>query len=99
LICPSSVNRERVAAYLDCLEKTCSPFGLMNRIQVLRHALRVLTPGEEPPWLVSLEKTLRRRAAPAHDKRARLQSPAALIALGETLMVRAETAQHWSLQR
>ena len=93
------VTRDRVAAYLRDLERTCSPHTLTGRVQGLRDALRVLAPDGDWAWLTGAKNALRRRAEPIHDKRARLRSPNELIGLGQDLMAQADSALDWSAQR
>jgi len=85
------MTQERVAAYVRHLGETSSSNTLLNRLQALSDALRVLAPGEDRQWLLNLCRTARKRARPVRDKRARLRTAGDLVALGERLMAEAET--------
>jgi integrase len=87
----SRATRDLVAAYAKDLQVTYSPFSVQGRIQELGDALRVMTPDQDLRWITRGAWRLRSRATPVMDKRARLQSPIRLIALGVRLMTIAES--------
>jgi integrase/recombinase XerD len=88
-----------VAGYIRHLRETSSSSTLLNRLQALSDALRVLAPGEDRGWLLELCRAARRRARPVREKRARLRPVGDLVALGERLMAAAETTARVSPRR
>ncbi len=84
-------TRERVSAYAKEMQVTLSPFSVQGRIQELGDALRVMAPDENLRWIARGAGRLRSRALPVKNKRARLQSPMRLVALGKRLMALAES--------
>jgi integrase/recombinase XerD len=87
----SRATRALVSTYAKDLQATYSPLTVQGRVQQLGDALRVMTPGEDLRWITRGAWRLRSRAKPIKDKRARLQSPVRLIALGVRLMTAAES--------
>jgi len=87
----SRATRSLVAAYAKDLQTSYSPFTVQGRVQQLGDALRVMTPDHDLRWITRGAWRLRSRAKPLKDKRARLQSPVRLIALGVRLMTAAES--------
>jgi integrase/recombinase XerD len=85
-------TREAVRAYAKDLQKDYAPLTVRGRIQQLGDALRVMAPGQDFRWIGRAAWRLRNRAVPLRDKRARLQSPDRLSALGMSLMELAEAA-------
>jgi len=86
----SRATRELVRTYARDLQTTHSPFYVQGNVQHLGDALRVMTPDRDLRWISRGAWQLRRRAVPIRDKRARLQSPKRLVALGLQLMEAAE---------
>jgi integrase len=73
------------------MQATLSPFSVSCRIQELGDALRVMAPDQDLKWIARAAGRLRSRAVPVKNKRARLQSPKRLVALGVRLMTAAES--------
>jgi integrase/recombinase XerD len=86
----SRATRERVGIYVKDLQTSLSPFSVQGYVQHLGDALRVMSPGQDLRWITRGAWHLRRRAVPIRDKRACLQSPKRLVALGMNLMEAAE---------
>jgi integrase len=84
------VSKDRVALYAETLAARQSPFSVQARVQQLGDALRAMAPDRDWGWILRAASRLRSRAVPVKDKRSRMQSPAALVDLGETLMSGAE---------
>jgi integrase/recombinase XerD len=86
------ISKEGVAAYVAVLRLTKSPFTVQSRVQMLGDALRAMAPDQDWRWIGRAAGRLRSRAVPVRNKRARLQPPDRLVALGKRLMVEAEAA-------
>jgi len=84
-------TRERASAYVKEMQATLSPFTVQGYVQRIGDALRVMAPDQDVKWIARGAGNLRSRAVPVKDKRARLQSPQRLVALGLRLMVEAES--------
>jgi integrase/recombinase XerD len=86
----SRATRDLVRIYAKDLQTSHSPFYVQGSVQHLGDALRVMTPDRDLRWITRGAWRLRNRAVPVRDKRARLQSPKRLVALGVRLMEVAE---------
>jgi integrase len=93
------VTKARVTDYLIYLKAGCGSFAIRSYVEDLYNAMRVLAPTGDWNWLCRLVMTLRARATPVRDKRARLRSPVDVIELGERMMRGAEQAEAWSEQK
>jgi integrase len=89
------VSPEAVLAYVEHLKSRVSSMTVLNRIQELYDAIRVMAPGRHWNWLNQAQRNLRSRASPERDKLARLQPADKLEDLGFSLMAEAETAAYW----
>jgi integrase/recombinase XerD len=72
---------------------------VLDRIQGLHDALRVLEPQSNWEWLGQLRRNLKAQVRPARDKLSRLKQPQDLMALGERLMDEAEASSERSARR
>jgi hypothetical protein len=79
------VTRERVAAYVAELQVERAPYTVLDRVQGLDEALRVMAPDSDWKWLAQLRWSLKAQVHPVRDKLSRLRQPEELIALGERL--------------
>ncbi len=86
------VTRERVAAYVAEMQTELAPYSVLDRIQGLHDALRVMEPQSNWEWLGQLRRNLKAQVRPARDKLSRLKQPQDLMALGERLMDEAEAS-------
>jgi integrase len=93
------VSRERVAAYVDEMQTELAPYSVLDRIQGLHDALRVMAPESDWEWLRLLRRSLKAQVRPTRDKLSRLKHPADLIAHGERLMDEAEASSQPSARR
>jgi integrase/recombinase XerD len=93
------VTPERVGAYIAEIQTELAPYTILNRVQELYDALRVMAPEANLKWLARLYQSLKAQVRPARDKLSRLKPPQELIALGERLMDQAEAAPRWSARR
>ena len=82
----SRATRLLVATYTKDLQAVYSPFTVQGRIQQVGDALRIMAPDQDLRWITRGAWRLRTKAVPLMDKRARLQSPIRLVALGLRLM-------------
>ncbi len=89
----SRATRPLVATYTKHLQADYSPFTVQGRIQQVGDALRVMAPDQDLRWITRGAWRLRNRAVPLRDKRARLQSPIRLVALGSRLMEDAQAEE------
>ena len=87
------ISKDRVKAYVAALQATKSPFTVASRVQMLGDALRAMAPEKDWRWIGRAAGRLRSRAVPIRNKRARLQPPYQLAALGKRLMAEAEAAR------
>lgn len=85
-------TRERVAAYAAFLTEEVSPFTVVSYIENLGNALRAMAPHADWRWILRAAYRLRTQAKSVRHKRARLQSPARLAALGKQIMADAEVS-------
>ncbi len=76
------ISRERLRAYAAELRATVAPFTVATRIEQLGNAMRALAPAQDWRWIQRAADRIRAAAVPVRDKRARLQSPERLAALG-----------------
>jgi integrase len=83
------ITRKRVRAYAMDLGAVLSPHTVVTRLLQLSQALRALEPSGDWRWIARAASRLRDTAKPVRNKRARLQTPARLAALGERLMTAA----------
>jgi integrase len=88
----SRVTRQRLRDYAEDLRSTVAPFTVAARLEQIGNAMRAMAPEADWHWIQRAADRLRARAVPARDKRARLRSPAQLLALGMQLMAAAEIA-------
>lgn len=86
------VIADRVAKYVADLGTSVSSFSVYTRVQQLGNAMRAMAPSADWRWLLRGADRLRACAVSVRDKRARLQSPDRLVALGMTLMTAADAA-------
>lgn len=86
-------QRDVLTRYLAELRQGVAPFTLATRISGLGAALHVMVPAVDWGWLRRAGGRLRLQASPVRNKRGRLQTPAELIALGQSLMTRAESGK------
>jgi integrase/recombinase XerD len=86
------VTMERVVAYIADLRATTSTYSVQRRLQQLGDAMRAMAPGADWRWILRAADRIRNRASSVRNKRARLQSPEQLVALGMRLMVEADAA-------
>lgn len=93
------VYRQRVADYRTHLAAINAPYTVVNRLEELYNALRVIEPTVTWTWLSKAATNLRLRAEPVTDKRACLRTPQDLTCLGEELMAAAAATSGWSEQR
>jgi hypothetical protein len=93
------VTRERAAAYVAEIKAELAPYTVLNRVQELCDALRVMAPGANLKWLAQVRRSLSAQVRPTRDKFSRLKPPQELIKLGERLMDEAEAAPRWSARR
>jgi integrase/recombinase XerD len=93
------VTRERVAAYVAEMQTELAPYSVLDRIQGLHDALRVMEPESDWEWLGQLRRSLKAQVRPARDKLSRLKQPQDLMALGERLMDEAEAISERSARR
>lgn len=93
------VTRERVAAYVADMKTELAPYSVLDRIQGLHDALRVMEPQSNWEWLGQLRRNLKAQVRPARDKLSRLKQPQDLMALGERLMDEAEASSEGSARR
>jgi integrase/recombinase XerD len=93
------VTRERVARYVTELQTELAPYSVLNRVQELYDALRVMAPATNLKWLARFYQSLKAQVRPVRDKLSRVKPPQELIALGERLMDEAEAAPRWSMRR
>ncbi|MDA8250223.1 MAG: hypothetical protein M0Z28_13765 [Rhodospirillales bacterium] len=83
-------TRARLRAYAAALQATVAPFTVASRIQQVGNVLRAMAPAEDWRWIQRAADRIRAQAVSVRDKRGRLQSPEQLVALGLTLMARAD---------
>lgn len=83
------ITKTRVRVYIESLQATIKPAGTHDYVKHLYDAARVMAPELRWVWLHELAKRLERLVVPA-NKRPRMVSAAALVALGESLMFDAE---------
>jgi integrase/recombinase XerD len=93
------VTRERAAAYVADIQTALAPYSVLDRLQGLHDALRVMEPQSNWKWLGQLRRSLKAQVRPARDKLSRLKQPEDLMALGERLMDEAETVSGRSARR
>jgi integrase len=93
------VTRERVASYIAQIQTELAPYSVLDRIQGLHDALRVMEPQSNWKWLGQLRRNLKAQVHPARDKLSRLKQPQDLMALGERLMDEAEASSERSARR
>jgi integrase/recombinase XerD len=93
------VTCERVGAYIAEIQAELAPYTVLNRVQELYDALRVMAPESNWKWLAQLYRSLKAQVPPARDKLSRVRPPQELIALGERLMDEAEAARGRSARR
>ena len=86
------VTRQRLRDYAEDPRSTVAPFTVATRIEQIGNAMRAMAPEQDWRWIQRAADRLRAGAVSARDKRARLQSPAQLLALGMQLMATAEIA-------
>jgi integrase/recombinase XerD len=89
----SRATKPMLAAYTKHLQADYSPFTVQGRIQQVGDALRVMSPDHDLRWISRGAWRLRNKAVPITDKRARLQSPIRLVALGMRLMEDAQAEE------
>ncbi|HEY0418137.1 MAG TPA: site-specific integrase [Acetobacteraceae bacterium] len=86
------VTTERLSSYLADLRSSVAPFTVAARIEQLGKAMRAMAPEQDWRWIQRAADRLRAGAVSVRDKRARMQSPEQLAALGRQLMAEAEAA-------
>jgi integrase/recombinase XerD len=89
----SRATKENLRAYLGHLQGTVADFTACSYIQQVGNALRAMVAGEDWCWIQRAADRLRAEAQPVRDKRARIQSPERLVALGKSLIAQGEDLQ------
>jgi integrase/recombinase XerD len=87
------ITPSRVSAFINDLEKFNATQSLLNRLQELRAAARVMAPHQDWSWINRIASTIRARHCPARPKRERLVPLNVLFDLGLKLIERAESAK------
>ena len=76
------VTRDQLRIYAGEMDKQLAPFTVVTRIQQVGNAMRAMAPEQDWRWVQRAADRLRACAVPVRNKRARLQSPEQLVALG-----------------
>lgn len=84
------VTRAIVSRYVEMLKAGVAPYTVSARLQQLGNAMRAMAPDGEWGWLLRAADRHVVGATSTRSKRERLRAPDELIALGTTLMQRAE---------
>jgi len=87
----SRITEERVGAYLGSLRNDISTGTIINRLEDLHAALRVMDPDRDGSWIRRLISKVHAQHVPAVRKRDRIVSATALCELGLELMRRASS--------
>jgi len=80
------VNPNRVAAYVTELRTQVADTTIVNRLEELALALKIMVPEMSWSWINQVIARIRRTAVPAPDKHALVQHSAELLGLGLQLM-------------
>jgi len=83
------ITKERLKAYAADLSARTSAYSVASRVQQLGNALRATAPAGDWQWILRAADRIRSKAKSVRNKRARLQSPDHLAALGKRLMTEA----------
>jgi integrase len=88
----SRITQERVGAYVETLRKSVSTGTIINRLEDLHAALRVMDPDRDGSWIRRLISKVHAQHVPAVPKRGRVISATDLFDLGLDLMARVSSA-------
>jgi integrase/recombinase XerD len=88
----SRITQERVGTYMETLRKRASTGTIINRLEDLHAALRVMDPDRDGSWIRRLISKVHAPHVPAVRKRDRIVSATDLFDLGLDLMRRASSA-------
>jgi integrase/recombinase XerD len=83
------ITHERVKAFAADLRAATAAYSVQTRLQQLGNALRAMAPAGDWQWILRAADRIRSKAKSVRNKRARLQSPDHLAALGKRLMAEA----------
>jgi hypothetical protein len=72
------------------MQATLAPHTVATRIEAVSNAMRALAPKQDWRWIQRAADRMRAGAVSVRNKRASLQSPEELVALGMVLMVDAD---------